>query len=93
MFNSYGGGNLLKKAGQDEPHTQKPTPDPPVKLASQIKSKIRCSGNMNPRTGYPLQCLDEAQHWIIAAYQKICVAKAGSWLRSSRLWWVAMVPG
>jgi len=58
----------IKEAGQDEPHTQKPDPDPPVKLISQVKGKIRRLGKVNPRTGNPPENKDEGQHRIIADY-------------------------
>ncbi|MCJ7777319.1 MAG: hypothetical protein MUP16_03295 [Sedimentisphaerales bacterium] len=58
----------LNEAGQDEPHTQKPNPDPPVKLISQVKTRIHCPRNINPRTESPPEQIDEGQHRIIAAY-------------------------
>jgi len=58
----------IKEAGQDEPHTQKPYPDPPVKMISQVKGKIRCLGKVNPRTENPPSNKDEGQHRIIADY-------------------------
>jgi hypothetical protein len=57
----------LNEAGQDGPHTQKPDPDPPVKLISQVKGRIHCLGRMNSRTGNPPKNKDEVQHRFIAA--------------------------